>query len=435
MKFTQYFSICFILFLLSSCSQPKDPDVLASVGSREVTSFEFAGSYANKLKNSKMEDSELERAQHLNFLIRNKLFAEAAVLNNLSLDSEALHIINLDSIKFLRDELYYETIMKDSIYISDSQMRQHYEWSYQECNLKQLYFNSKKEADSIYLVLSVNPELFDSISTDLYKDTQMEKSGGEMGWVTYNSLDPNLEITAFTMDVGTFSEPVQSSVGWHILKKFNERRQNIPDEIEFDELKEKIKLTIQQKHFQIQSDQFVNRLLQSKNIMMDDRLIHDVSTAIYQLNSLSQNRDTSNIEQKNEIINNLVSNLKEVSHVPLAEYDGGQFTVQDFIEGVQSIHPSQLTSNPQMTFYHMLRNNILSEEGGNQGYGNHPNVKRKLQDTKDNFLSKAYLTSYFKGKYQGRFQKSKLDQIADSLQQFIPVTSYPEHLDKLFGTQ
>ena len=62
-------------------------------------------------------------------------------------------------------------------------------------------------------------------------------------------------------------------------------------------------------------------------------------------------------------------------------------------------------------------------------------MKRKLQDTKDNFLSKAYLTSYFKGKYQGRFQKSKLDQIADSLQQFIPVTSYPEHLDKLFGTQ
>jgi len=432
MKFNHIFSICFILILIPSCDKQTNPDVLATVGSRDVTSFEYAGTYSIKLKNSKVQDSELERANHLDFLIRNKLFAETAIQNNLPLDSIAHRFIYLDSIKFLRDELYYETIMKDTILVSESTMRQHYEWSYRECEMKQMIFNSKDEADSIYLKLSINPDVYDSISSELFGEGTSDKPSGDMGWITYNTIDPHLENTVYTMMIGSISEPIQSSIGWHIFKKMDERNHPIPTESEFEQLKEKIKLTIQQKYFQIQSDQFVNKLLLSKNIMMDDRLIQDVSIAIYQFNSLANNTDTVKVKQKKEIMKNLVSNLHEVSHVPMAEYNGGQFTVQNYIDGVQSFPPNQLSSSPQMAFYHLLRNHILSEEAGKQGYGNHPNVKRKLQDTKDNFLSRAFLSSYFKGKKQSHFQKSTLDKIADSLGQTIKVKSYPEHLNQLF---
>jgi len=432
MKFNHIFSICFILTLFSSCDKPINPDVLATVGSREVTSFEFAGTYSNKLKNSDIQDSELERANHLDFLIRNKLFSEAAIQNKLSLDSIAHRYIYLDSIKFLRDELYYDIIMKDTIMISDATLRQHYEWSYRECDMRQLLFNSKEEADSIYLHLSVNPDAFDSISIELFSKNTTDKSNGDMGWVTYNTIDPNLENTVYKLEIGAFSKPIQSSIGWHILKKIDERNHPILNENEFEELKEKIKLTVQQKYFQIQSDQFVNQLLLSKNILMDDRLIQDVSLAIYQLNSLANNPDTVNVKRKKGIMNNLVSNLRDVSHVPMAEYNGGQFTVQNYFDGVQSIPPNQLSSSPQMAFYQLIRNQILSEEGGKRGYGSHTNVKRKLQDTKDNFLSRAYLSSYFKGSQQAHFQKSTLDKIADSLRQTIKVQSYPKHLSQLF---
>jgi len=43
------------------------------------------------------------------------------------------------------------------------------------------------------------------------------------------------------------------------------------------------------------------------------------------------------------------------------------------------------------------------------------------------------LINYFGDKTQGSYQKSKLDNIADSLRKFIPIKTYPEHLNLLFA--
>ena len=86
-----------------------------------------------------------------------------------------------------------------------------------------------------------------------------------------------------------------------------------------------------------------------------------------------------------------------------------------------------------MTIYNVLRNKIFSEEGGKMNLANHPNVKRKIQDSRDQFLNRAFLINYFGDKTQGSYQKSKLDNIADSLRKFIPIKTYPEHLNLLFA--
>ena len=116
----------------------------------------------------------------------------------------------------------------------------------------------------------------------------------------------------------------------------------------------------------------------------------------------------------------------------MAQYDGGEFLVQDYIDGIQSLPPVQTNYSPKMTFYHALRNKILSEEGGKMGLGNHPNVQFKIQDSKDRFLSQAFLSTFFDGETQGRFSKARLDAIADSLRNNISVTLYPEYLERLF---
>mgnify|MGYP006927733674 FL=1 len=134
------------------------------VGSRVVTSFDFAESYSKRLINTQLLDSDFERDRHLQMLVRNKLFSEAAMRDQLVLDSIAHRYISLDSIKYLRDELYYEMIMNNEIQVSDELMRKHYIWSNRECHFKHLFFNSKDDADSIFIILSVSPVQFDSIA-------------------------------------------------------------------------------------------------------------------------------------------------------------------------------------------------------------------------------------------------------------------------------
>ena len=253
-----------------------------------------------------------------------------------------------------------------------------------------------------------------------------------MGWVRYNAMDPNLEAYGFDMALDELSPPIQSSFGWHILKKKDERNQMITDEFEFQNNFDGIKQTIIQKQKQIESDQFINKLMLSKHILLDDRLIQDVTKILFQLAQLNGKQKPINVENKSDIIKGLILNLREVSQVPLAQYDKGKFTVQDYIDGIQALPPVQTNYSPKTTFYHALRNKILSEEGGKKGLGNHPNVQFKIQDSKDRFLSRAFLSTFFDGKTQGSFSKAKLDTIADSLRKNIPVKLYPEHLERLF---
>ena len=420
------------LVIFFSCEKPVAPEVLAMVGSRVVTSFDFAESYSKRLINTQLLDSDFERDRHLQMLVRNKLFSEAAIRDQLVLDSIAHRYISLDSIKYLRDELYYEMIKNNEIQVSDELMRKHYIWSNRECHFKHLFFNSKDDADSIFIILSVSPVQFDSIAFKTFSNEKMKNSGGDLGWVAYNALDPNLELHGFDMAFDEISPPIRSSLGWHILKKLDEKNQMITDESDFQNNIDGIKKTITKKLEQIQSDQFVNDLMLSKHIFLDDGLIQDVTVTLYQLAELNGGQKPINIENKSDIIKSLLTNLKEVAQVPLAQYDEGEFLVQDYIDGIQSLPPVQTNYSPKMTFYHALRNKILSEEGAKKGLGDHPNVTFKIQDSKDRFLSRVFLSNFFDGETQGSFSKARLDAIADSLRKNIPVTLYPEHLERLF---
>jgi hypothetical protein len=420
------------LVVFFSCEKPVAPEVLAMVGSRIVTSFDFAESYSKRLINTQLLDSDFERDRHLQMLVRNKLFSEAAIRDQLVLDSIAHRYISLDSIKYLRDELYYEMIKNNEIQVSDELMRKHYIWSNRECHFKHLFFNSKDDADSIFIILSVSPVQFDSIAFKTFSNEKMKNSGGDLGWVAYNALDPNLELHGFDMAFDEISPPIRSSLGWHILKKLDEKNQMITDESDFQNNIDGIKKTITKKLEQIQSDQFVNDLMLSKHIFLDDGLIQDVTVTLYQLAELNGGQKPINIENKSDIIKSLLTNLKEVAQVPLAQYDEGEFLVQDYIDGIQSLPPVQVNYSPKMTFYHVLRNKILSEEGAKKGLRKHPNVTFKIQDSKDRFLSRAFLSTFFDGETQGSFSKTRLDTIADSLRKNISVILYPKHLDRLF---
>jgi hypothetical protein len=260
----------------------------------------------------------------------------------------------------------------------------------------------------------------------------MKNSGGDLGWVAYNAMDPNLELHGFDMAFDDISPPIRSSLGWHILKKIDEKNQMITDESDFQNNIDGIKKTITKKLEQIQSDQFVNDLMLSKHIFLDDGLIQDVTVTLYQLAELNGSQKPINIENKSDIIKSLLTNLKEIAQVPLAQYDEGEFLVQDYIDGIQSLPPVQTNYSPKMTFYHALRNKILSEEGAKKGLGDHPNVTFKIQDSKDRFLSRGFLSTFFDGETQGSFSRTRLDTIADSLRKNISVILYPKHLDRLF---
>ena len=128
MKSISIFICVFILFsLFFSCQNIENENVIARVGNCELTTFDYSKTYSEKILNTGIVDSDFERKRHLNQLIRLKLFADASIRDDIALDSLSNKLLQIDSIKIIKDELFNDVITIDEN-ISENTFRDHYKW-------------------------------------------------------------------------------------------------------------------------------------------------------------------------------------------------------------------------------------------------------------------------------------------------------------------
>jgi len=82
-------------------------------------------------------------------------------------------------------------------------------------------------ADSLAFLLREEDVDFGSLARAHSDDPGSAEQGGELGWVRRGRLVPEFERVAFTIEVGTISDPVKTVFGYHIIQV--ERRQ--PSEV------------------------------------------------------------------------------------------------------------------------------------------------------------------------------------------------------------
>ncbi len=103
--------------------------------------------------------------------------------------------------------------------------------------LRQILVGSLNEARDVLRRLGPDPRAFDTLARDLSKGPEAA-IGGYMGVFEPGQLPPELEGPAFSLPEGATSEPVQTALGYHVLRV--ESRQ-AAREIPLDEAREKIR--------------------------------------------------------------------------------------------------------------------------------------------------------------------------------------------------
>lgn len=79
----------------------------------------------------------------------------------------------------------------------------------------------KERIDSIYNVLTADPDKFEKLAAELSQDPGSARQGGMLPWFGSGQMVQEFEDVAFETPVGAISKPFRSAFGWHILRKYD----------------------------------------------------------------------------------------------------------------------------------------------------------------------------------------------------------------------
>jgi peptidyl-prolyl cis-trans isomerase D len=166
--------------------------------------------------------------------LKKSLFADQIELS----DSDIEQYYNSHQQEFTRPEqfkLSYVRLsaenLKQNIDVSDEEIQAYYDEYIEQYSTKAqrrvshilLMGDDPKQAEEVLAKLNQG-EAFEALAATYSQDPGSKDSGGDLGWIEKNVMDPDFESAAFALSqVGDVSGVVQSSFGYHIIKMTDEK--------------------------------------------------------------------------------------------------------------------------------------------------------------------------------------------------------------------
>ena len=110
-------------------------------------------------------------------------------------------------------------------------------------------------------------ESFDQVARDLSEAPSKEK-GGNVGPFETGDLAPNLEAQAFSLPLGTVSEPMETSYGYHIMTVISRTDAGLAP---LAEVREEVERTLRQKKYGEDLDIFLGKLWVDNQVVVNPR--------------------------------------------------------------------------------------------------------------------------------------------------------------------
>lgn len=174
----------------------------------------------DEANNQKIDVSKKEIDKKLNEI--KSQFVDEQSFNNW-LNSQRINIEELKSqirIKLLQDKLI---IKAKNIKITDKEIRDFFEQNKdkfgtpEQIHCRHILVKTKEQADDLLVALRAGAD-FSVMARAKSEDPASKERGGDIGFFTRGMLLPEFEDAAFNLKVGEISEPVQTKLGFHIIK-------------------------------------------------------------------------------------------------------------------------------------------------------------------------------------------------------------------------
>ena len=148
----------------------------------------------------------------------------------------------------------FERDLKRKISVSEKDYENFFEHEFKqpvnvsEYKIKHILVKDPATAEKIYQELKKNKS-FDDLAYKYSEDAGTKNNGGDLGYMSSNSLLPEMQKAVENMTVGDIKGPIKTKLGYHIIKLEAFRTQKNP---EYAKNKENIERVLVEKDFQRQ---------------------------------------------------------------------------------------------------------------------------------------------------------------------------------------
>lgn len=116
---------------------------------------------------------------------------------------------------------------------------------------RHILVSDEEEADDLYQRLTEDGASFEELASEYSTDPTSSEEGGNVGSFRRGTMNPAFEQTAFQLDTGEISEPVQGPAGYHIIEVLD----RIPFDEPFEEVQEQLRTSLEDRRLYMMTEE------------------------------------------------------------------------------------------------------------------------------------------------------------------------------------
>ncbi len=394
-KCMRCFSLCSLFyaqcaFLAVGCQRERLAESdLARINGQPISEKEFLTSYELTphpyLKKSANVDER--KTTHLNWMIDRKLLAAEAVRRGFDRDPKVQALLEYYRNKEALKQLYRE-VVQNQINITEKEMRRAYMQLNETLRAQHLFSKNEAEAWRMYERLQTGAS-FEEIARATFSDANLAESGGDLGEFTWGDMDPDFEEAAFQLQPGEISPPVRTKWGYHIIKVTSRVRNPLLTEAGYQSRKSYIRKLIQRRKEAQAARAFISDFMTPKNVKMKGPAFSLLASYLVEPKNDAPKFIPKPLDAE---IQQALFNIAEHLHDTLVEFDGGSWTIADFLSKLSQMPlPDRPNTQSRTSLKNgigiMVRDEFLAKEARRRGLHTAPKVTEEFERIKEELLS------------------------------------------------
>ena len=211
---------------------------------------------------------------------------------------------------------------------------------------------------------------------------------GEMGWVTFNSLDEGPENAVFALGRGGVSEPVRSMRGWHVFEVLDREETARVDATAFESARERVAAEVRQRRVDEAGARALKPLLESHELVVRLEPLRALWPQIAPL--VPDRGEVAVLAEARERLPSLRPDGVPRS-TPVATVDGRPFTVGQLLDELPEVPVELWRPDLRQAVEVAVRDSILTARAAAAGAADDPDVQRETEAARRTALYYAAL--------------------------------------------